>query len=39
MTPEELASQNITPGTIRLSIGCEHSDDLIAALSSALDKI
>lgn len=37
MTPEELAEQHITPTTIRLSIGCEHVDDLIADLAQALD--
>lgn len=39
MTAEELAAQNITPATVRLSIGCEHADDLIAALSEALEKV
>lgn len=29
---EELAEQGITPGTIRLSIGTEHIDDIIADL-------
>lgn len=36
MTPEELASQHITPSTVRLSIGVEHIDDIIADLSQAL---
>jgi O-acetylhomoserine (thiol)-lyase len=35
----ELADQGITPATIRLSIGTEHVDDLIADLSQAFDKI
>jgi O-acetylhomoserine (thiol)-lyase len=35
----ELADQGITPATIRLSIGTEHIDDLIADLSQAFDKI
>ncbi len=39
MTPEELAQQHITPATVRLSIGTEHIDDIIADLSQALDKI
>lgn len=39
MTPEELEQQHITPSTVRLSIGTEHIDDLIADLSQALDKI
>ena len=32
MTAEELADQGIKPGTIRLSIGTEHIDDIIADL-------
>lgn len=39
MTPEELAQQNITPSSVRLSIGTEHIDDLIDDLSQALEKI
>ena len=40
LTPEELAEQQITPSTIRLSIGTEHVDDIIADLErgfAALD--
>ena len=32
MSPEELEAQHITPETIRLSIGVEHIDDIIADL-------
>ncbi len=32
LSPEELAEQEIKPATIRLSIGIEHADDLIADL-------
>ncbi|MCI9652401.1 MAG: O-acetylhomoserine aminocarboxypropyltransferase/cysteine synthase [Lachnospiraceae bacterium] len=32
LTAEELADQGIKPGTIRLSIGTEHIDDIIADL-------
>ena len=39
MTPEELAQQHITPSTVRLSIGTEHIDDIIADLAQALDRI
>lgn len=39
LTPKELAGQHITPGTIRLSVGTEHIDDLIADLSQAFDKM
>lgn len=35
----ELAEQEIYPGTIRLSIGTEHVDDLIADLAQALEQI
>jgi O-acetylhomoserine (thiol)-lyase len=37
MSPEELASQHITPATVRLSIGTEHIDDIIDDLAQALD--
>jgi O-acetylhomoserine (thiol)-lyase len=39
LNEEELAEQGITPGTVRLSIGTEHIDDLIADLAQALDKV
>lgn len=39
LSPEELEAQRVTPSTIRLSIGTEHVDDLIADLSQALDKV
>lgn len=39
LSPEELEEQHITPSTIRLSIGTEHIDDLIADLSQAFDQI
>ncbi len=38
LTPEEAAEQHITPSTVRLSIGTEHIDDIIADLAQALDK-
>lgn len=38
-TPEELASQGIYSGTIRLSIGIEHVDDIIADLKQAFDHV
>lgn len=37
MSPKELAEAHITPSTVRLSVGLEHVDDLIADLSQALD--
>lgn len=36
MSSEELAQQHITPSTVRLSIGVEHIDDIIADLDQAL---
>jgi O-acetylhomoserine (thiol)-lyase len=35
----ELLDQNIKPGTVRLSIGTEHVEDLIADLEQAFQKI
>ena len=37
LSPEELAEQHITPTTIRLSIGVEHVDDIIADLEQAFN--
>jgi len=39
MSPEELEQQHITPSTIRLSIGIEHIDDIIADMDQAFNKI
>ncbi|MBQ7855013.1 MAG: O-acetylhomoserine aminocarboxypropyltransferase/cysteine synthase [Muribaculaceae bacterium] len=39
LSPQELADQNITPSTIRLSIGTEHIKDLLADLDQAFSKI
>lgn len=39
LSPEELAAQHITPTTVRLSIGVEHIDDILADLQQALDRI
>ena len=39
MTPEELAQQHITPSTIRLSIGIEHIDDIIADIDQPLAQV
>ena len=38
MSAEELAQQHITPATVRLSIGTEHIDDLLADLEQAFEK-
>lgn len=39
MSPEELRKAHISPSTIRLSIGIEHIDDIIADLAQALEKV
>lgn len=39
LSERELSEQDITPGTIRLSVGTEHIDDLLADLSQAFDKV
>ena len=39
LSEQELAEQHITPTTIRLSIGVEHIDDIIADLDQAFAKI
>ncbi|MGN0195701.1 MAG: O-acetylhomoserine aminocarboxypropyltransferase/cysteine synthase family protein [Candidatus Cryptobacteroides sp.] len=39
LNEQELREQDITPGTVRLSIGTEHIDDLIADIAQAFDKV
>lgn len=39
LTDEQKAEQDIFPGTVRLSIGTEHIDDLLADISQALDNV
>lgn len=39
MSPQELAEQHISPSTVRLSIGVEHIDDIIADLEQAFNQI
>ena len=39
LSAEDLADQGITPGTIRLSIGTEHIDDIIADLEAGFAAI
>ncbi|MDR2859748.1 MAG: O-acetylhomoserine aminocarboxypropyltransferase/cysteine synthase [Mediterranea sp.] len=39
LNEKELTEQGIKPNTVRLSIGTEHVDDLIADITQALDKI
>ena len=39
LPPKEQAEQGILPGTVRLSIGTEHGDDLLADLAQALKSV
>ena len=39
LTEEELSDQKIKPNTIRLSIGTEHIDDILADLQNGFDKV
>lgn len=39
LTPEELAANGISPGTIRVSVGLEHPDDVVADFTAALDAV
>ena len=38
LTPEEQLQTGVTDGYVRLSVGIEHIDDIIADLEQALDK-
>ena len=37
LTEKELLAAGVTPGYVRLSVGIEHPDDIIADLSQALE--
>ena len=39
MTEEELKAGGITPSTVRLSIGTEHIDDIIADLEKGFASV
>jgi cystathionine beta-lyase/cystathionine gamma-synthase len=39
LLPDELEASGITPGTVRVSCGLEHADDVVADLLQALDKV
>jgi O-acetylhomoserine (thiol)-lyase len=39
MSPEELEDAGITPTTVRLSVGTEHIDDIIADLEQAFERV
>ncbi|MGH3033976.1 MAG: trans-sulfuration enzyme family protein [Gaiellaceae bacterium] len=38
-SPEQLAAAGISPGMLRLSVGCEDAGDLVADLEQALEKV
>ena len=38
LTPEQRLQAGVTPGLVRLSVGLEHADDLIADLEQAIEK-
>jgi O-succinylhomoserine sulfhydrylase len=38
-TPEQRAEMGITDGLVRLSVGLEHQDDLLADLATALERV
>jgi methionine-gamma-lyase len=37
-TPEQLAASGISPGLLRVSVGCEDADDLVADFRQALER-
>jgi len=37
LNEKELLAAGVTPGYVRLSVGIEHPDDIIADLKQALD--
>jgi cystathionine beta-lyase/cystathionine gamma-synthase len=39
LTPDELAANGIGPGTVRVSVGLEHPDDIVRDFAQALDRL
>ena len=39
LSPEDQLKAGVTPGYVRLSIGIEHSDDILADIQQAIDSI
>ena len=39
LAEDEQIASGVTPGYVRLSVGIEHIDDIIADLSKALDNV
>ena len=38
-TPEQLAGAGITQGLLRVSVGCEDGDDIVADFEQALGRL
>ena len=38
LTPEEQALSGVTPGLVRLAVGIEHIDDILADLDAGLPR-
>jgi cystathionine beta-lyase/cystathionine gamma-synthase len=36
---EQLAAAGITPGLLRVSVGCEDADDIVADFGNALERL
>ena len=39
LSPEDQMASGVTPGYVRLSVGIEHIDDILADLNQALQQI
>jgi O-acetylhomoserine (thiol)-lyase len=39
LSPEELKAAGVTEGLVRISVGIEHIDDIIADVSQALEAV
>jgi O-acetylhomoserine (thiol)-lyase len=39
LSPEELATAGVSADLVRISVGIEHVDDIIADIDQALDKV
>jgi O-acetylhomoserine (thiol)-lyase len=39
MSPEEQLAAGVAPGAVRLSVGIEHIDDILADLAQALEQV
>jgi O-acetylhomoserine (thiol)-lyase len=39
LSTEDQAASGVTPGYVRLSVGIEHADDILADIEQALEKV